>query len=79
MLAPALVVSPLLPAGVRGSVAPLLFHSTDWFATFARLAGVAPPDGIDGVDAWDALRDPAAAHRSEALITDHILRSGAPA
>ena len=76
MLSPALVVSPLLPAAVRGSEYAGLFHSTDWLATFARLAGVAPPPGIDGVDAWDALRDPAAPHRTEALLTDHILRSG---
>jgi hypothetical protein len=71
----AFVTSPLLPRAVRGTVRNAMGHETDWYATFSRLAGVAPQDGVDGVDMWDALTA-SKPHRQEVLITDHILRKG---
>lgn len=71
----AFITSPLLPESVRGSTFDALAHETDWYATFARLAGVTPPRGIDGVDLWDALVT-ASPHRDEVLVADHVLRQG---
>ena len=51
-------------------------HETDWFATFAALAGAPLPRyGIDGRNVWPTLTT-GRAHRTEALIGDHILRVG---
>lgn len=58
------VVSPLLPGVVRGTVNSHLFSVTDWYPTFAVLAGLDPTDNcpgcvhIDGMDIWPALVNP---------------------
>eukprot|EP00927_Polykrikos_kofoidii_P048039 TRINITY_DN42276_c0_g2_i1.p1 TRINITY_DN42276_c0_g2~~TRINITY_DN42276_c0_g2_i1.p1 ORF type:complete len:603 (-),score=82.77 TRINITY_DN42276_c0_g2_i1:106-1914(-) len=70
------MTSPLLPAAVRGTEYNGIVHEVDWHATFASLAGVAAPDGIDGLDVWGTLVDPSVAHRDEVLIADHVLRMG---
>eukprot|EP01052_Picozoa_sp_SAG31_P017274 SAG31_NODE_1174_length_9538_cov_3.152453_15_plen_227_part_00 len=54
-------------------------HETDWFATFASLAGASLQKvrHLDGIDMWSALRTSNATfHRKEALISDKILRVG---
>lgn len=65
---PAFVVSPLLPENRRGNVENSLFHITDWYPTFVRLAGgsVANLD-LDGFDMWDTIRDGVRGQRTELL------------
>ena len=71
---PGFVHSALLPAGRRGMTFDSLVHVSDWAPTLVHgAAQVAVPDGIDGVDQWDALLrgvadgDVAAVARSEVL------------
>eukprot|EP00039_Didymoeca_costata_P016867 m.307666 g.307666 ORF g.307666 m.307666 type:complete len:488 (+) comp16463_c1_seq18:124-1587(+) len=55
------VNSDLLPTSVRGTNMTHMIHITDWYRTFAMLAGVNPEDDqtgvypIDSVDLWPAL------------------------
>jgi hypothetical protein len=57
-------------------------HETDWFETFAFLAGISSPPGPpgntsrDGVNLWPALSGSSATHRTEVLIADWVLRVG---
>ena len=69
------VASPLLPAAVRGTRSDGLFHISDWWATFASLAGLEPEDNcdgcvhLDGLDIWPDLTDPGGpAARTELLL-----------
>ena len=73
------VASPLLPAAVVGTTNHALLHISDWWATFATLAGLEAADDcdgnpscptLDGKDAWPVLTGatPAASHRTELLL-----------
>ena len=70
----AFVNSPLLPANVRGTTSNVLLHISDWYATFAVLAGLSPSDDcdgcvpLDGLDIWPAITGAGAAPRSELLL-----------
>ena len=72
----AFVTSPLLPRAVWGSEYNGLVHEVDWFATFSVMAGVALDPGLDSVDVWPTLVDPGTPHRTEALVSNNILRQG---
>ena len=54
---PALLASPLLPAGLPPS-SPLLLHTADILATLLSAAGLPSPPPGDGVSQWAALLDP---------------------
>ena len=66
----AFVAGGLVPTALRGTVNDMLLHITDWYPTFAALAGVDPADDwldpatnlthpIDGINIWPSLTDPA--------------------
>ena len=54
-----MIHSPLLPATTRGTVSNCLIHVSDWYTTFAWLAGVSTentgPVAPDGYNVWPAL------------------------
>lgn len=73
--------SPLLPTGgLRGKWYNETVSQTDWFTTFANLAGGAMPSyAVDGIDAWPTLSSSSAspgAYRNETLIGEAVLRVG---
>jgi hypothetical protein len=48
------VSSSLLPAAVRGTQYPYLFHVTDWFKTIATMSGRSDlPSGLKALDGFD--------------------------
>ena len=50
--------SPLLPAGVRGTVSHALMHITDWLPTLTKLTAIpTPPLALDGIDVSASLLD----------------------
>ncbi|OQV17861.1 Arylsulfatase I [Hypsibius exemplaris] len=61
----ACIASPLLEKPKR--VSNELFHITDWFTTFLRLAGIQKPDEIDGYDIWDSISRDRPSPRTEIL------------
>ena len=62
----ALLAGGRIPASLRSTDSTLLIHISDFYATFARLAGVDPSDkyraadgrvhDVDGIDVWGAVR-----------------------
>lgn len=73
------VHSPLLPAAVRGTTSHALAHCSDWWATFASLAGLSPTDDcggnpacipVDGRSLWPVLTgaQPPGSLRTELLL-----------
>lgn len=74
--------SPLLPAAAAGSTYSGILHVTDWYATFANLAGAklpAPTDSslaINGVDAWPALSASRPGLDSSDAATFRVLSAG---
>lgn len=48
----AFITSPLLPKAVVGTTHRGIFHETDWHTTFAMLAGLSAPAGVNGLNAW---------------------------
>tara|TARA_B110000208_G_scaffold60322_1_gene78553 strand:- start:267 stop:2114 length:1848 start_codon:yes stop_codon:yes gene_type:complete len=72
----AFVHSPLLPPAVAGTTYRGIVHEVDWYATLIALAGAPAPPLLDGVNVWPTLVDPTKPHRTEALISDRILRVG---
>ena len=77
----AFIHSPLLPAARRGRIYSGLLHLSDWYSTFAALAGVnlsaastgpVPPDGFD---VWPAIANNATSPRHSIVHElDHISR-----
>ncbi|OQV17859.1 Arylsulfatase B [Hypsibius exemplaris] len=61
----ACIASPLLEKPKR--VSNELFHITDWFTTFLRLAGIGKPNEIDGYDIWDSISRDKPSPRTEIL------------
>ena len=73
------IASPLLPPAVLGTTNHALLHISDWWATFAVMAGLEPADdcdgnpacvSLDGKDAWPVLTGAVstADHRTELLL-----------
>ena len=82
-------------SAASGTRSPKLYHATDWFPTFAALAGAPVPAGpaaaedaqgaraallLDGKDIWDSLLDPGTpSPRTEVLVNANPLPCGAGA
>ena len=70
------VNSPLLPASVQGTTNNALMHISDWWPTFAALAGLSTQDDtckgscvpIDGTNVWSVIMGEAVSVRSELLL-----------
>lgn len=74
---PGFVGGGLLPESKRGTRHPGLIHISDWWPTFASMAGLSAgddsgPTPVDGVDQSVAILDSAPAPRSEAVL-DHLM------
>ena len=71
--APAFLAGGALPPAARGRKLTEWIYIADWYATFARLAGVAADDGavpaVDSLDVWDAIAGNATSPRVEWVQT----------
>lgn len=74
-----------LPPAVRGTTTEALMHISDWYTTFAHLAGVNETDEaaaaaglprVDGVDLWPVISGVRKAARSEIQLSTTALVSG---
>jgi len=70
------VSSPLLPRSVVGTWYNGYAHEVDWVPTFLTLAGVPTPAGIDGIDFWPSLIEPA--NKDATLMATAPKTIGAP-
>ena len=61
---PLMIAAPGLPSGKANSA---LMETVDIYPTLCELAGLTPPEGLDGRSAAAVLRDPAAVHRDRAI------------
>lgn len=68
------MASPLLPEAVRGTTNHALLHVSDWYATFAVLAGLNPADDclgcvpIDGLFVWPVITGSGPPPRTELVL-----------
>ncbi|KAA0186806.1 hypothetical protein HAZT_HAZT002130 [Hyalella azteca] len=64
----AFIHSPIL--SYPGSVSNRLVHVTDWYPTFMHLAGMSDPQGIDGLNQWEALNNASLSDARDFFVYD---------